>query len=165
MPTHAEIVARVLAERGIKYVFGLPGGEIVALMDACRRAGLEFLLTGHEASAGWMAQVVGQITGVPGVCAATLGPGATNLATAGANAHLDPAPILPLTAQISDAAYATFTHQRVPLAEMFAPITKRTAKIGEGDTAALVHDALDRAAAPRPGPVHLSMASDVAIRE
>jgi acetolactate synthase-1/2/3 large subunit len=165
MPTHAETIAAVLAERGVRYVFGLPGGEIVALMDACRRAGLEFLLTGHEASAGWMAQVVGQITGVPGVCAATLGPGATNLATAVANAHLDRAPMLALTAQISDAAYATVTHQRVPLAEMFAPITKRTAKIGEGDTAAIVHDALDLAAAPRPGPVHLSMSSDMAIRE
>src|ERR1041385_647703 len=165
MPTHAETIAATLAERGVEYVFGLPGGEIVALMDACRRAGLKFLLTGHEASAGWMAQVVGQITGVPGVCAATLGPGATNLATAVANALLDRAPMVAFTAQISDASYATLTHQRVPLAEMFAPITKRTGKIGEGDTAAVVNDALDLAATPRPGPVHLSMASDVAIQE
>ena len=68
-------MAGSLAARGVQYVFGLPGGEIVAFIDACRRAGIRFLLTGHEASAAWMAQVVGQITGVPGVCAATLGPG------------------------------------------------------------------------------------------
>jgi acetolactate synthase-1/2/3 large subunit len=165
MPTHAEVIAQVLASRGVEYVFGLPGGEIVALMDACRRAGLQFLLTGHEASAAWMAQVVGQITGVPGVCAATLGPGATNLATGVANALLDRAPMLAITAQISDAAFPTMTHQRVRLAEMFAPITKRTAKIGDGDTASIVHHAMDLAAAPRPGPVHLSLASDMALKE
>src|SRR6266478_6785448 len=98
-------MAGSLAARGVQYLFGLPGGEIVAFIDACRRAGLRFLLTGHEASAAWMAQVVGQITGVPGVCAATLGPGATNLATAVANALLDRAPMVAFTAQISDGAY------------------------------------------------------------
>src|SRR5260370_24601180 len=86
MPTHAEAMANALAARGVRYVFGLPGGEIVAFIDACRRAGLRFLLTGHEASAAWMAQVVGQIIRSPGVCATTLGPGATNLGTAVADA-------------------------------------------------------------------------------
>ena len=93
MATHAEVLAQTLAARGVRYVFGLPGGEIVAFIDACRRNGLQFLLTGHEASAAWMAQVAGQITGVPGVCAATLGPGATNLVTGIANAYLDRAPV------------------------------------------------------------------------
>src|SRR5712692_2712872 len=129
MPTHAQAIASVLAERGVRYVFGLPGGEIVAFINACREAGLQFLLTGHEASAAWMAQVVGQITGTPGVCAATLGPGATNLVTGVANAFLDRAPMLALTAQISDAAYPTLTHQRLPLAALFAPVTKRAGKI------------------------------------
>src|SRR5260370_6435152 len=98
MPTHAQAIASVLAERGVRYVFGLPGGEIVALINACREAGLQFLLTGHEASAAWMAQVVGQITRTPGVCAATLGPGATHLATGVASALLDRAPMLAGTA-------------------------------------------------------------------
>jgi acetolactate synthase-1/2/3 large subunit len=115
MPTHAEAMAGALAARGVQYIFGLPGGEIVAFIDACRRAGIRFLLTGHEASAAWMAQVAGQITGVPGVCASTLGPGATNLVTGVANAWLDRAPMLAVTAQIPGAAMETMTHQRVPL--------------------------------------------------
>src|SRR6201982_2954239 len=121
MATHAEVMANTLAERGVKFVFGLPGGEIVAFIDACRRAGLRFLLTGHEASAAWMAQVVGQITGVPGVCASTLGPGATNLVTGVANAWLDRAPMLAVTAQIPGAAMDTMTPPGVPLGRLFAP--------------------------------------------
>ncbi|HTS70072.1 MAG TPA: thiamine pyrophosphate-binding protein, partial [Terriglobia bacterium] len=57
--THAEVMAATLAGLGVNTVFGLPGGEILALVEACRRAGIRFLLTGHEASAGWMAQVTG----------------------------------------------------------------------------------------------------------
>src|SRR5579871_7002772 len=100
MANHAEAMAQTFAARGVEWAFGLPGGEIVAFIDACRRAGMRFLLTGHESSAAWMAQVVGQITGIPGVCAATLGPGATNLVTGIANAFLDRAPVVAVTAQI-----------------------------------------------------------------
>src|SRR6202163_2386985 len=117
-------MAGILAERGVQYLFGLPGGEIVAFIDACRRAGIRFLLTGHEASAAWMAQVVGQITGVPGVCASTLGPGATSLVTEVANAWLDRAPMLAVTAQIPGGAMETMTHQRLLLRQLFTPITK-----------------------------------------
>nr|AER58186.1 acetolactate synthase [uncultured Acidobacteriota bacterium] len=158
-------MAGSLAARGVQYIFGLPGGEIVAFIDACRRAGIRFLLTGHEASAAWMAQVVGQITGVPGVCAATLGPGATNLVTGVANAWLDRAPMLTVTAQIPGAAMETMTHQRVPLDRLFAPITKGSFAVGFGDTVALVEHSMDRAAAPRPGPVHISLPSDLAVHE
>src|SRR5579864_1849173 len=115
-------MARTLADRGVQYLFGLPGGEIVAFIDACRRAGIRFLLTGHESSAAWMAQVLGQITGVPGVCCATLGPGATNLVTGVANAYLDRAPMVAVTAQIPTVALATMTHQRLPLNELFSTI-------------------------------------------
>ncbi len=157
-------MARTLAARGVQYVFGLPGGEIVAFIDACRRTGMRFLLTGHEASAAWMAQVAGQITDVPGVCASTLGPGATNLITGVANAFLDRAPMLAVTAQIPDSVLATMTHQRLPLDRLFAPITKRSFAAGSTDTGALVAKAMDLAAAPRPGPVHISLASDLAVQ-
>ena len=158
-------MARTLAGRGVQYLFGLPGGEIVAFIDACRRAGIRFLLTGHEASAAWMAQVVGQITGVPGVCASTLGPGATNLVTGVANAWLDRAPMLAVTAQIPGAAMDTMTHQRVPLGRLFAPITKGSFAVGSDDTVGLVEQSMDLAAAPRPGPVHIALASDLAVQE
>jgi acetolactate synthase-1/2/3 large subunit len=158
-------MAGALAARGVQYIFGLPGGEIVAFIDACRRAGIRFLLTGHEASAAWMAQVVGQITGVPGVCASTLGPGATNLVTGVANAWLDRAPMLAVTAQIPGAAMETMTHQRVPLDRLFAPVTKGSFAVGFGDTATLMERSMHLAAEPRPGPVHISLASDLAVQE
>ncbi|HTS50597.1 MAG TPA: thiamine pyrophosphate-binding protein [Bryobacteraceae bacterium] len=164
MPTHAEAMANELAARGVQYVFGLPGGEIVAFIDACRRAGMRFLLTGHEASAAWMAQVVGQITGVPGVCATTLGPGATNLVTAVANAFLDRAPMLAITAQIPASAIDTMTHQRLPLERLFSPITKASFAI-EKNAADLIDRAMNLALEPRPGPVHVSLASDLATTE
>src|SRR5580700_2826873 len=147
MPTHAEVIARTLADRGVPYVFGLPGGEIVAFIDACRRAGIRFLLTGHEASAAWMAQVTGEITGVPGVCASTLGPGATNLVTGVANAFLDRAPMLAVTAQIPKSTIETMTHQRLDLHALFAPVTKASIAI-EGNTAGKVAYAMELAAAP-----------------
>jgi acetolactate synthase-1/2/3 large subunit len=129
VPTHAEVIASTLAERGVPYVFGLPGGEIVAFIEACRRAGIRFMLTGHESSAAWMAQVFGQITGIPGVCASTLGPGATNLVTGVANAFLDRAPMLAITAQIPKSTIETMTHQRLDLQALFAPVTKASISI------------------------------------
>jgi acetolactate synthase-1/2/3 large subunit len=162
VPTHAEAIAGALANRGVQILFGLPGGEIVAFIDACRRAGIRFLLTGHESSAAWMAQVTGQITGVPGVCASTLGPGATNLITGVANALLDRAPMLAVTAQIPAAAIATMTHQRLALNDLFKPVAKASFAVDESFN---TDDALDLALEPRPGPVHISLASDVAIQE
>ena len=165
MPNHAEVIARTLASRGVEYVFGLPGGEIVAFIDACRREGMRFLLTGHEASAAWMAQVLGQITGVPGIAVSTLGPGATNLVTGVANAFLDRAPMLAITAQIPESSMATMTHQRLPLNDLFTPITKESISIRKDYVMGAVELAMDRAATPRPGPVHISLASDLAIQE
>src|SRR5947208_1343341 len=119
MTTHADVMARTLASHGVQYVFGLPGGEIVAFVDACRRAGLRFLLTGHESSAALMAQVIGQIRGVPGVCAATLGPGATNLVTGVANAWLDRAPLVAVKAQFPSAVIHAIAQQGLRLNQMF----------------------------------------------
>src|SRR3984957_3064133 len=155
-------MAGTLARRGVEILFGLPGGEIVAFIDACRRHGIRFLLTGHESSAAWMAQVTGQITGVPGVCASTLGPGATNLITGVANALLDRAPMLAVTAQIPAASIATMTHQRLALQGLFKPVSKASFAVNEKFN---TDDALDLALEPRPGPVHISLPSDIAIQE
>ena len=165
MPTHADIIAESLAKHGVKFAFGLPGGEIAAFMDACRRTGIRVLLTGHESSAAWMAQVLGQITGIPGVCFATLGPGASNLVTGVANAFLDRAPLLAVTAQIPVATRETLTHQRLDLEALFAPVTKRTAVVGTTNTCELIADCISLAKAPRPGPVLLVLPSDTAKQE
>ncbi len=155
MPPNVEALAKTFADRGVPYIFGLPGGEIVQFIDAARREGIHFVLTGHEASAAWIAQVYGQITGTAGVCAATLGPGATNLVTGIANAYLDRAPVVAVTAQVSD--YATMTHQRIALDRLFAPITKAVCGIADADRA------MDLAIEPRPGPVYISFTSEAKL--
>jgi acetolactate synthase I/II/III large subunit len=165
MSTHAEAMAQTLAERGVRFAFGLPGGEIVAFIDACRQAGVRFLLTGHESSAAWMAQVVGQMTGVPGLCVATLGPGATNLITGVANAFLDRAPMLAVTAQIPSRVINTMTHQRLPLDKLFGAVTKGSFSINGQNAVEIIGRGMDLAAAPRPGPVHIALPSNVAVEE
>jgi acetolactate synthase-1/2/3 large subunit len=165
MATHAEAIAETLAGCGVEFVFGLPGGEVLALIDACRRRGLRFVLAGHESSAATMAQVMGQIKGVPGVCVSTLGPGATNLVTGVANAFLDRAPLLVLTAQIPSAAFPIMSHQRLQLDRLFSPITKRSSTLGAGDSGEIAYSSMRLASAPRPGPVHLALPSDVAVQE
>jgi acetolactate synthase-1/2/3 large subunit len=159
---HAETMATSLSDCGVGWVFGLPGGEIAAFIEACRRADMRVVLTGHENSAALIAQVMGQITGTPAVCFATLGPGATNLATGMANAFLDRAPLLAVTAQIPHSSYASLTHQRIAVEKMFAPITKRSTVIGDRDSCELVRECISLAIEPRPGPVMLVLPSDVA---
>ena len=165
MPTNAEVMAQALAARGVRFAFGLPGGEVIAFIDACRQAGIRFLLTGHESSAAWMAQVIGQISGVPGLCIATLGPGATNLVTGVANALLDRAPMLAVTADLPQASAPTLTHQRLNLQRLFAPVAKASWTAAAGDPIDLMNRALDLASAPRSGPVHVALPRDVAIAE
>lgn len=81
MPAISEQLAKSLHARGVKYVFGIPGGPSIPYLEAMRQEGIEFILVSNEQSAGMMADVCGRLTGVPGVCHATFGPGATNLAT------------------------------------------------------------------------------------
>lgn len=163
MPTTAEAIARALAEGGVDRLFGLPGGEVVALLDACRRAGIRFYLTGHEASAAFMAEVTGQITERAGVCVATLGPGAMNLSLGLANAFLDRAPVLALTAGLASTLESYFPHQRLPLASVFAGITKLSTVVDTVGPADLVTSSLVLAATPPYGPVHLTLPSDLAL--
>lgn len=165
MANHAEAMAQTFAGRGVEWAFGLPGGEIMAFIDACRRSGLRFLLTGHESSAAWMAQVVGQMTGTPGLCISTLGPGATNLVTGVANAWLDRAPLVAVTAQIPSRSIETMTHQRLPLQQLFSAVAKGSFCVAQNGGAETVARAMDLASTPRPGPVHIALASDLAVQE
>ena len=104
MATNAEAIAAALTDAGIDHAFGLPGGEITVLIEACRRGGIRFYLTGHEVSAAFMADVTGQITGRPGVCMATLGPGAVNLGLGVSNAHTPGRPVnCPVTSAMNAA--------------------------------------------------------------
>jgi len=161
-------VARAVGDRlraaGIRHVYGHPGGEVVDLIEGFRQAGLEFVLTKQETAAAFMAEAGATLTGVPGACLATLGPGATNLVTGIAHAYLDRAPVLAFTGQLPADRYEIATHQRLDLGELFAPITKWHAKLSPSNAAAVIERALRTAQRPRRGPVLIEVASDVPMQ-
>jgi acetolactate synthase-1/2/3 large subunit len=162
MPTCADAFARTLRDAGIRRVFGLPGGEILDFMEALRKAGIEFLLTRHEATASMMADVTGQIARRPGVCVSTLGPGAVNMTLGVANAFLDRSPMLAVTATLARASVPFATHQDLDLNAVYWPFTKLAITLDGVDTAAKVRRAIEASLAPRMGPVHIALPSDVA---
>ena len=164
MPTCAEVLAATLAEAGVERMFGLPGGEILDFIEAARKAGIEFILTRHEAVAAFMADAAGQMARRPAVCVSTLGPGALNLTLGVANAFLDRSPLLAITAAMSAAAQPFATHQQLDLNAVFRPFTKETLALDGVNTAAAVRRAWRRTLEPRFGPVHLALPSDVARR-
>src|SRR5215468_5983403 len=102
MLTTAAAVAGALKRAGIDRVFGLPGGEVLVLIDELRRAGIDFVLMRHEANAGLAAAVYGKLRGQPGVVVSTLGPGAANLMLPLSSAYLDQEPLLAISAQIPE---------------------------------------------------------------
>ncbi len=163
--TVAEAVAGELAAAGVDRVFGLPGGEIVPLIDACRRRGIEFVLCRHEANAGLMAGVYGRLRGGVGVVLTTLGPGAANLLLPIANSRLDREPLLAISAQVPDTWAPSRIHQRLPLREVFAPVVKMTSALEPFSCARTTRRALRLAREEPAGPVYLTLSSDVAQRE
>jgi acetolactate synthase-1/2/3 large subunit len=160
--TIADVVARILVVNGVRRVFGLPGGEIAEIMAACRRLGLKFILTRHENAACIMASVTGELSRRPGVVLATVGPGATNLVNGVANAFLERAPLLVISAQVATSLAPALPHQRIDLESLFRPITKWSHTLTGKDTASTVQRALDLAVEGRPGPVYLALPGDVA---
>lgn len=160
MQTVAQAIAATLRAAGIRYVFGLPGGETVELLDALRLQEIEFVLVHNEASAVFMADAYARVTGTVGVCLTTLGPGATNSVVGVAHAHLDRAPVLIFTAQKPDALLPDYTHQVVDLHALFAPITKASIKLDATHAATGVAHALRLAQEGRPGPVHLQISNE-----
>src|SRR2546426_1656398 len=165
----APSVARAIGDRlraaGVRYVYGHPGGEVVDLIEGFREAGLEFVLAKHETAAAFMAEAAATATGVPGVCLATLGPGATNLVTGVAHAYLDRAPVLAFSGQLPAERYEIATHQRLDLRHLFAPVTKWQATVSSANAAAVVERALRVAQRPRRGPVYLEVPSDVSKQD
>jgi acetolactate synthase I/II/III large subunit len=160
--TCARALARTLRDAGITRMFGLPGGEILDFIHAAKAEGIEFVLTRHEAAAAFAADVSGQIARRPGVCVSTLGPGAVNMTLGVANAFLDRSPIVAITAAMAKDAEPIATHQNLDLNAMYRPLTKLAITLDGRDTAAKVRRALAVSMAPRMGPVHIALPSDVA---
>ena len=109
LDTLAQQLAAGLAQRGVRHAFGMPGGVLLQLLEAFRQEGIEFVLVRHEGSAGFMADATAQLTGTPGVCVGTLGPGVTNLVSPVAGAHLERTPMVAITGQIQTDLIGTYT--------------------------------------------------------
>jgi len=163
-PTCAVVVAQTLRAAGVRHVFGHPGGEVVDLIEALAQHDIEFVLTGHESTAAFMAGAVGRLTGSPGVCLATLGPGACNLVLGVGAAYLDRDPLLAITARTATDRARISNKQNLPLNALFAPITKWSVALEGANTAEAIRSALTVAhTAPR-GPVYLTIPADIATR-
>src|SRR5262245_55836656 len=161
MSSCAEVLATTIRDAGVERMFGLPGGEILDFIEAARKVGIEFILVRHEAVAAFMADAAGQIQRRPGVCVSTLGPGAMNLTLGVANAYLDRSPLLAITATLARSAEPYATHQHLDLNAVYRPFTKLALTLDGEDTEAKVQRALQLAATPHMGPVHIALPSDV----
>jgi acetolactate synthase-1/2/3 large subunit len=161
--TNAGVLARRLRAHGVRTIFGIPSGQILPAVEAAEQQGIRFILVSHEMSAAFMADVVGRLTGVPGVALATLGPGATNLATGVGNAMLDRSPALILTGQVATSQVGRRIQMHVPHQPLFAPLTKASLTLETGRVEAMVEKAFALATAEPPGPVHLDLPEDVLV--
>lgn len=162
MPSAADVIAQRLYRAGCRHAFGIPGGEVLALMDALSRAGIAFHLTKHENAAGFMAEGTVHATGAPGILLATVGPGLANGVNVVANAMQDRVPLIVLTGCVPAAERLTYTHQVFDHRALLAPITKATFEAPAGGVAAMIDKAVAIATQDQPGPVLIDVPYDLA---
>ncbi len=166
MPKGSDLLVAALENEGVDRIFGVPGEENLDFLESLRNSRIELVLTRHEQAAAFMAATHGRLTGRPGVCLATLGPGALNFSTGAAYAHLGAWPMILITGQkaVMSARQARF--QIVDIVASMKPLTKMTRQIvSPAAIPALVRDAFRVAMEERPGPVHLELPEDVAGEE
>ena len=166
MTKGSDLLVAALENEGVDRIFGVPGEENLDVVESLRQSKINLILTRHEQAAAFMAATHGRLTGRPGVCMSTLGPGALNLATGAAYAYLGAMPMILLTGQkaIMTAKQARF--QIVDVVGIMRPLTKMTRQIVSAPSIpTLVREAFRVAQEERPGPVHLELPEDVAGEE
>jgi acetolactate synthase-1/2/3 large subunit len=160
---NADLIVATLKAAGIARGFGIPSGNVLPLMEAMRKGGIDFVLTAHEGSAGFAADVTGRMTDRPGLCIATLGPGATNLATGVGNAWLDRSPMIAITCNLNTEQLGRRIQMWIDHHALFKPITKASFRLEKGKIAETLAAAVHLAMAEPRGPVHLDLPEDVAL--
>jgi acetolactate synthase-1/2/3 large subunit len=153
----ADRIAQRLAKAGCRFAFGIPGGEVLTLVDALARAGIRFVTTRHETAAGFMAEGTWHATGAPGILVATIGPGVSNAVNVIANAQQDRVPLVVLTGCIDEADRSWYTHQIFDHAAVLAPITKKSVVASPGACGESIDELVTLAMNGVPGPVHLDV--------
>jgi acetolactate synthase I/II/III large subunit len=163
--TGARLVVEALEREGVEYVFGYPGGAIMPVYDALPGSALKHILVRHEQAAALAADAWGRVTGEPGVCLATSGPGATNLVTGIANAFLDSVPMVAITGQVASPLMGTDAFQEVDIFGITLPIVKHSYVVRRAeDIPRIFAEAFSIARSGRPGPVLIDLPKDVTIR-
>src|SRR6187551_2822220 len=166
MTKGSDLLVTALENEGVERSFGIPGEENLDVVESLRSSRIELVLTRHEQAASFMAATYGRLTGRPGVCISTLGPGALNFSTGAAYAHLGAMPMIMITGQkpIMTARQARF--QIVDVIASMRPLTKMARQIvSSASIPAIVRDAFRVAMEERPGPVHLELPEDIAGEE
>lgn len=161
-PRAADLVAMRLYEAGCRHAFGVPGGEVLTIIDALEKAGIEFVLCKHENNAGFMAEGVHHRTGAPGILVATVGPGVVNATNVIANAHQDRVPLIVLTGCVDATEALTYTHQVLDHQAVFKPITKATFQLTADGADIIADKAVSIAMGGRSGPVLIDIPISVA---
>ncbi|NHN42852.1 acetolactate synthase large subunit [Halorubellus sp. JP-L1] len=159
----SDLLVACLEREGVDHVFGVPGEELEDLLFSIRDSTVTFVPVRHEQGAAFMADVHGRLTGDAGVCLGTLGPGATNLLTGVADAHLDKSPLVAITGQGGLERLHQESHQAIDVLRMFGPVTKWNTQLDSPD---IVHEAVRKAFKvaeyEKPGATHLELPEDVA---
>lgn len=162
----SDLFIKALELEGVSRIFGIPGEENLDLLESIRTSSIELILTRHEQAAGFMAATCGRLTGIPGVCLSTLGPGATNLVTAAAYAQLGGMPMLMITGQKPIRRSKQGLFQVIDFVDMMTPITKSSTQIVSADTIpARVREAFRLSEEERPGATLLELPEDIAAEE
>jgi acetolactate synthase I/II/III large subunit len=158
----SDLFVECLEAEGVKHVFGIPGEETLDLNESLERSSVEFIPVRHEQGGAYMADMYGRLTQRAGVCLGTLGPGATNLVTAVADAFLDRSPLVALTGQGDMERMHKESHQYIDIVSMFKPITKWNARLTNPRIIPeVVRKAFKVAQAQKPGPTHIELPEDV----
>jgi acetolactate synthase I/II/III large subunit len=159
----SDLFVKALEAEQVEYIFGIPGEENLDLLESLRKSSIRLVLTRHEQAAGFMAATYGRLTGKPGVCLSTLGPGATNLVTAAAYAQLGAMPMLMITGQKPIKSSKQGHFQIVDVVRMMEPLTKLARQVVSADRIpSRVREAFRVAREERPGACHLELPEDIA---
>jgi acetolactate synthase I/II/III large subunit len=162
----SDLLVSALENEGVEWIFGVPGEENLDIVESLRRSRIKLVLTRHEQAAAFMAATHGRLTGMPGVCLATLGPGALNLTTGAAYGLLGAMPMVMITGQKGVLSRKQARFQVVDVVSTMAPLTKMALQIVSPATIpSIVREAFRLTQQERPGPVHLELPEDIAREE
>ena len=165
MSNSAEIIGKRLYQEGCRRAFGIPGGEVLDLMEGLKNSGIEFFLTKHENSAGFMAEGGYHADGAPAILLATLGPGVANAVNVVTNALQDRVPMIFLTGCVDASDELTYTHQVFNHGELLKSVTKASITVVDGMVDVVIDKAVSIAMDGQPGPVHVDVPISVASKE